>query len=309
MSSTFDQWIFDHENYKSALDVLVAEIELALDGGTPFILPLLGDSRAGKTALLADVRERFADRVSESGHVRVMCVPMPSVASNQALATRIIRSILGNIPVKGKPHEILERARKTMEGAGVRVLMLDEMNHQVEKRSTERAQTKENRHSADWLKELGDLSRISVVVAGLMHVSRIYADNDQLENRGLVPARIEPYAWNVSADRVQYENTLHAAIAHLKDNRWTIEISAELVSRIAYLGGGGYIGKAVDFLARIEECGHSTKRMDLAAVSKAYASKYAAPNGVSFNLESLDDTLLNAAHQSAVRRALRSGRA
>ncbi|KQR60938.1 TniB family NTP-binding protein [Acidovorax sp. Leaf160] len=307
----FDGWIFEHVQYKAAFDALVEEIERVLDGATPIIFPLLGDSRAGKTALLKDLDAHFANRISESGHRKIILVPMPSTASNEALAIQIITTILGDIPVKGKSHEIIKQARKTMETAGVLVLLIDETNHLVEKRSSERAQTKENRHAADFFKELADLSGISVVVAGLSHVIRMYADNDQLENRGLVGARIEPYAWSVIEDRLQFQSMVLAGITHLQDHGWKIDVETEFLTRAAYLGGGGYIGKARDFLVRIEEVGHKRKCLDHELLSRAYKDKYKRnPKDKADPLaqRTIDDVQLNGAHRDALERALRSGR-
>jgi hypothetical protein len=309
MATIFASWIFDHAQYKAVFDTLVEEIERVLEGSSPIIFPLLGDSRAGKTALLEDVVAHFAGHVSPSGHPRVLRVAMPSTASNEALAKRIIALILGDIPVKGKPHEIIERTRLTMEAAGILVLLLDETNHLVEKRATERAQTKENRHAADWFKELGDLSGISVVVAGLSHVIRMYVDNDQLENRGLVGARIEPYAWSVLQDRLQFQNMMRAGISHLREHGWKIDVTEDRLTRLAYLGGGGYIGKARDFLVRIEEVGRKSKCLDANLLSRAYKGKYRLDaHGDPLELEAISDVLLNGAHRKALERALRSGR-
>lgn len=310
MSKTiFDGWIFDHIQYKTPFDAMVEEIDRVLDGGSPIIFPLLGDSRAGKTALLTDLSAHFANHLSPSGHRRVIRVPMPSTASNEALAIRIITTILGEIPIKGKPYQIVDQARRTMEAAGVLVLLIDEVNHLVEKRSTERAQTTENRHAADWFKELGDLSGISVVVAGLSHVIRMYTDNDQLENRGLVGARIHPYAWSVSEDREQFQNMMLAGITHLREHGWQIDVETDFLTRLAYLGGGGYIGKARDFLVRIEEVGLKRKGLDIELLARAYKGKYRFDSmGDPLKLKAIDDVMLNGAHRTALERALRSGR-
>jgi hypothetical protein len=211
--------------------------------------------------------------------------------------------------VKGKAYQILNQARETMKAAGVRVLLVDETNHLVEKRTTEKAQTKENRQTADWFKELGDISGISVVVTGLSHVSRMYSDNDQLENRGLVGARIHPYAWRVDADRIQFENTIKAGSAHMKDHGWSINVDADLLTRVAYFGGGGYIGKARDFLVRIEEIADTRKQLDINLLARAYKDKYPLDSyGDPTLLKAIDDVMLNGAHQKALQRAIKSGR-
>ena len=308
-NNIFKTWIFDHAQYVAVYDSMVTNINRVLNGSTPIVFPLLGDSRTGKTALLKDVCTHFADNKSSSGHNRVIFVSMPATASNEALADRIIKTIVGNISVKGKPHQIIDQARLTMETAGVQVLLVDEVNHLVEKRTSERAQSKENRHAADWFKELGDMSNISVVVAGLTHVSRMYTDNDQLENRGLVGGYIHPYAWSAADDRKQYQNTIQAGMVMFEERGWKIEVPLDLITRVSYFGGGGYIGKARDFLVRIEEVGGPSKRVDHQLLSRAYQDKYRLDNrGDPLLLTSIDDVLLNGAHRKAIGRAVHSGR-
>lgn len=308
-NSIFEGWIYDHEEYTTVFETLTAEIERVLNGSSPIVFPLLGDSRAGKTAMLRDIEARFADQLSPSGHGKVMFVPMPPTASNEAMAVEIIQTILGDIRVKGKTYQILNQARETMKAAGIRVLLVDETNHLVEKRTTERAQTKENRQTADWFKELCDRSGLSIVVTGLSHVSRMYADNDQLENRGLVGARINPYAWSVLADREQFQNTVSAGIEHMRDHGWSINVDTDFLTRVAYFGGGGYIGKARDFLVRIEEIADAGKLLDVKLLGRAYKGKYPLDShGDPTLMTTLDDVMLNGAHQKALQRAIKSGR-
>lgn len=305
--SLFDDWIYEHSQYRDALTRLNDEVSRALSGGSPFILPLLGDSRAGKSALLSDLHSRYVHQTTESGHQRVLLVSMPSAASTDALASTITRAILGPIPIKGRTSDILEQAKNTLVRAGVVALLIDEVNHLIEKRVTQQAQTKGNRHAADWLKELYDQCRISSIIAGLPHVGRMYFDNDQLENRGLRPIKLEPYAWSDREDQKQYRQTIEAATAHLQENGWTIEVDIDRLTRVVYLGGGGYIGKARDFMARLDETGHARKRLDTKLISTAYKHKYGFDTkGDPMLLKAIDDVMLHAAHQAALQRALRS---
>lgn len=305
----FEDWIYEHAQYRAALDRLNGEVSRVLEGGSPFILPLLGDSRAGKSALLDDVKSRYAKTISESGHPRVLLISMPSAASTEALASEITRAILGPVPIKGRTSEILEQAKAAMVRAGVIVLLIDEVNHLVEKRSTQKAQTKGNRHAADWLKELYDQCRISTIIGGLPHVGRLYLDNDQLENRGLRPIRIEPYAWSSSTDQAEFRATIAAGVEHLKDHGWTLEVDLDRLTRVTYLGGGGFVGKARDFMARLDETGRSRKRLDAALVSRAFKEKHGfGDKGDPMLIKSIDDVTLNGAHRAALERALRSGK-
>lgn len=310
MSGTiFDEWIYEHRQYKQSLVTLVEEIDRVLAAGSPFIFPLIGDSRVGKTALLADIELRYANCLSGSGHRRVLRTSMPAAASIEALAISIIHAIMGPIPIKGKTSQILYQARGIMASAGVKVLMIDEVNHLIEKRSTQRAQSKGNRAAADWMKELLDEAGVSIVIAGLTHVTRMYSDNDQLENRGLKGAHMHPYSWSAREDRKEFQSMIGAAVAHFKDHAWHINVEIDLLSRVAYLGGGGYIGKTRDFLARVDEVGRRRRSLDQELLSRVYLEKYRLDaKGDPLKLGPIDDVMLNRAHQLALQRAIHSGR-
>lgn len=309
MSATiFEDWIYEHAEYRKGFDMLAAEIDRVLAGGAPFIFPLIGDSRAGKTALLGDIASRYAAALSLSGHPKVLLTTMPAAASNEALALQINEQLIGPLAIQGSIAQILRRSKGTLKGAGVKVLMVDEFNHLIEKRSTQRAQTKSNRFAADWMKELYDEAGISVVISGLTHVARMYSDNDQLENRGLRGARIHPYAWASAQDRGEFMSTIAAAAAHFKEHGWKVEVDLNLLSRVTYLGGGGYIGKARDYLARMDEVGQPHKRLTRELLSRVYKEKYGFDaKGDPLSLKAIDDVMLNGAHRAAVERALRSG--
>ena len=108
--SIYEDWICLHSKYKSPLDQLVDEIEMALDASPPFVFPLLGHSRTGKTTLLKDVETYFANRLSPTGHPLVLRLSMASAASNESLAARIIKKLL-NDEIRSRSSRPLSPAR------------------------------------------------------------------------------------------------------------------------------------------------------------------------------------------------------
>jgi hypothetical protein len=95
----------------------------------------------------------------------------------------------------------------------------------------------------------------------------------------------------------------------MRDNGWQVNIEIDRLTRIIYLGGGGYIGKARDFLARIETVGKAHKLLDDKLLSKTYKGKYRSDSyGDPLELKFIDDVLLNGAHRKALERAVSSGR-
>lgn len=131
MSDPFKGWICKHDHYNVVVDALAEEIARTLAGGDPFMFMLLGQSRAGKSELLKDVAARNSGRLSESGHPQVLRVPMPTVVTRDALALRIIETVLGTADFKGSLREM---ARGLLADSGILVILLDETNHLAEKR-------------------------------------------------------------------------------------------------------------------------------------------------------------------------------
>lgn len=102
MSDPFKGWICKHDHYNLVMDALAEEVARALAGGEPFMFTLLGQSRAGKSELLKDVESRNSDSLSESGHPKVIRVPMPTVLNRDALALRIVETVLA-LPTSRDP--------------------------------------------------------------------------------------------------------------------------------------------------------------------------------------------------------------
>lgn len=95
----------------------------------------------------------------------------------------------------------------------------------------------------------------------------------------------------------------------MRDHGWTIGVETDLLTRVAYFGGGGYVGKARDFLVRIEEIADTSKHLDIKLLARAYKDKYPLDShGDPTLLKTIDDVMLNGAHQKALQRAIKSGR-
>lgn len=310
--SIFDGWVCPHSKYMSPLDQLINEIQMVLDGKPQFILPILGESRTGKSTLLTDVETYFSKRLSTSGHPLVMRLSMPPAASNEALAVKIIKKLLDDETheVKGKPYQIMDRARVALKEAGVLLLLLEELNHQVEKNSTARAQTKENRAAADWMKELYDESSMSIVLSGLPHVKRLYLDNNQLENRGLRAVMLTAYSWSKPPERDEFVSVVGACLEVFEESGWRIEAKADLIARVTYYGSGGYVGLAMDFFKRIDTASNGNLILSEASLQKAYNDKFTVdwPNEDGDFSIFYDDLLLQKAFREAGDRARASGR-
>jgi hypothetical protein len=302
--SIYENWLLDHRNHAADYDRVVSEIELVLQGGQVIVLMLLGQSGVGKTELLKDVAERFAEHVSDSGHPKILYVPFPTGATPDLLAERIIKQILGLPIVKWPRRELRDRARNLLRTAGVLVVILDETNHAAEARSKQPVQTKTNRQIADWIKEVKDLARVSFLMGGLSHSRRLLKDNEQLEGRALRPIDLAPYAWHVEEQRAAYAEMVAGFVGHARDEGWTVEIDHERLVRASYLCTGGLVGNVARLFARATVLSRSTKRMTAEVLAQAFATRFPERRGGNpFELDQITDEMLNGAHREVLERA------
>ena len=300
MADPFKGWICKHDRYNQVLDALAEEVARALAGGEPFMFTLLGQSRAGKSELLRDVTARNSGSLSKSEHPQVIHVPMPTELNRDALALRIVETVLGTADFK---RPLRDMARRLLGSSGTLVMLLDETNHLAEARRSRAAQSKENRALGDWIKEIFDMSRISIGLSGLPHSVSILADNEQLESRALRPMYLHPYDWSLDSDQKSFRQVVLAFVTQMKASGWAIEAHPEAVTRGAYVCGGGLVGKVRDIFHCAAEIGKHTERLDLPLLAKAFDRRF--PRlviGNPFELPTLTDELLNESHRKTLAR-------
>lgn len=300
-SSIFAGWVHDHPFYASAHEALRSEIDAVLNGGAPFVALLLGVSGAGKSELIKDICGSYADHVGPQGHAKVMWVETPTAVAGESLPLQITEALLGTAPPKAKRAQVRKQTRVALNSAGVKILFVDEVNHFVEARATRDAQTKENRQIADWLKELVELGKISLVLAGLPHVRQLLIDNEQLKRRALKPTVLRPYNWMDPSECVAFAQTVAAFAARFKECEWLVSVPMEELVPRAYGCTGGLIGRLRDLFASAEHLGARDRNLSLQLLSRAYERSFDRPQFDNpFEGEIPRDEVLNRAYQLAI---------
>ncbi|MBA2960518.1 MULTISPECIES: TniB family NTP-binding protein [Ramlibacter] len=299
----YDEWVFDHARYAGAREALLEEVDLVLQGGPRMIAMLLGPSGMGKTELIVDLVASFEDRLTETGHPLVLHVSFPAGSTADALAACIIKKIRNIRLVKGSGAERRESAIGLLQDSGIQVLILDETNHAAEARATRATQTKANRLTADWIKQIFDRAKVSVVMAGLSHSLRLLTDNDQLEGRALRPIEMKPYAWHIDADRKAFRDLVAAFSGQAIEHGWTLDINEDRLSRAAYLASRGLVRPVARLFERAVivtgKGGTLTEKVFARAYDKCLPERQI---GNPFELEEITDEMLNAAHRQLLQK-------
>jgi hypothetical protein len=298
----YEGWVYDHQHYLTAYEDLREEVELVLRGDQKIVAMLLGHSGTGKTEMLRDIEQQFADRVTHSGHPCVLYVSFPAGSTSDSVATRIIKAIRKVPVVKGTAFERRESAKGLLHKAGILLLILDETNHPVELRSARSTQTKANRLTADWIKELfegdKDWDGVSVILSGLPHSRRLLQDNDQLESRAMRPIEVKSYAWHIEADRRAFKELVKAFSGNATESGWTISIPDDHLARAVYLAGRGLVRPVKRLFERAVlvtgKGGALTEQVFVRAYDKCIPERLV---GNPFELKQITDDMLNAAHR------------
>jgi len=308
----YETWVCDHLHYATALDMLMEEIELVLRKGPRTVAMLLGPSGMGKTELLQDIEVRFSDRSTETGRPAVFYVAFPAGTTSDAVAARIIKKILGIPIVKGTAAELRERAIRLLASSGIQVLILDEANHAAEAHSTRATQTKANRLTADWIKEVVDDAKVSVVLAGLPHARRLLTDNEQLEGRALRAIELNPYAWHIDGDRVAFCGLVGEFVGYARHRGWTISVPDDHLTRATYLTCRGLVRPIRRLFERALILSEKDRTVTASVLARAFDKCFPERLvGNPFELETIPDQLLNDAHRQllhAIHEPLQSNR-
>ena len=291
--SIFNDWIFEHPNYRSAHTHLCNAIDLLIEKKNPFLFTLLGPSGSGKTELLKDVMARYA-QANSRGRSTSLMLSMPVAPAGDALPRKIIETLVGPLSIRVTGVEIRAMAARMLVQAEVRILVFDELNHLIEMRKGERAQTKENRRTADWFKELIDQHNISIVLAGLPHTVRFFADNEQFKRRAMRPVELLPYAWSIDCDREAFAQAVHAFVLHLQSEGWTIDVEPDLFVRACYLCSRGSVGGLHKLFSSVERSCRDRRELSALNFANAYETHFGMPGNFNpFESSDISNSQLN----------------
>jgi hypothetical protein len=259
---------------------------------------LAAQSGSGKTELLKDVCASFANDSGRLDKRRVQMVSFPSGTTADALAGRIIRALRPDSWHQLRTSQVRDFSRELLVNEDIGVLLLDEANHITELRSKRSVQTKTNRDTADYLKECVELSRISIVIAGLTHSSRLLLDNEQLEGRALRPIELRPYRWFDEEERRHFSELCAAFLGRAGEMGWRIEMPMPLLMKALYLASGGLTGRVYRMLDRATLNSVKTKVLTFEVMAKAFSERLRELTaGNPFAMTEIKDETLNTAHR------------
>lgn len=189
-------------------------------------ISLLGESGVGKTRLL----KKFCNAHPRIEHkdfteIPVLYTKVPPQGNIDSLASAMLQALGSPFWDKGKPKQLVYQLKCLITKCKVRMIILDEMNHLVDKRGI-----KTHHHIADWIKELSDEMGVPFVLAGIPRAERLLHTNDQMRSRAREVIIIQQFSVESDAAVKEFQSVLKS-FATLMDGLPTIDLSHKTMAR------------------------------------------------------------------------------
>ena len=265
-----DTLLIPHGAFDEATTKIGQYFRAVQHGADPIVVPLVGESRTGKSSVLAYTELCYPRRRLDDGmRVPVLRLKTPSKPTVKGLAEQFLLA-LGDPRFNQHESEIekTNRLLKLLDTCGTRMVMIDEFQHFYDKGTH-----KIMHHVSDWLKILSDESRLAMVVSGLPSCLAVLRQNEQLAGRCMATLTMPRFAWEDDSQRDQFVSVLEAFQRGLSMFDMPRLDNEEMAFRF-YIATGGLMGYLAKILrqATWNAIDADNPTIGLAELSKAYRS-------------------------------------
>jgi hypothetical protein len=179
----------------------------------PECLLIVGPTGSGKSTLIKSYAQQFP--ISDTGvgiHAPVLFTGILSPATIKSLAQRLLTTLGDPAADKGSVATQSLRLRAFFDDCGVELLILDELQHFVDRDSLRVLHDVSN-----WLKDLIKDTGVACVLVGLQGEAELVLQaNTQLHGLFRPPAMLDPFAWDkASPGTIREFRTLLAELDRL----------------------------------------------------------------------------------------------
>lgn len=229
-------------------------------------LLLTADTGTGKSSALKQYAGNFPLRHEVEGVIcPVLFVETPSDPTVKNLAEAILSAMGDPASVRGTAEQKTRRIYKFFASCKVELLLIDEFHHFVEvnRRTVKRDVT-------DWLKNLLNVTRVGVVLAGLPSSEEALRCNQQLARRFSARLHLAPFTYFTDKKQLEFRGLLQCLQKQLPVE--CIDLHTDEVARRIFMATNGVIDYVIKLLE--EACdlirNGDFKFLDLSALSKAF---------------------------------------
>lgn len=222
-----------HEDFRKAIDAMDQAFQMKRDYGLSRHLLCVGQSGTGKSTLKKEMLQRYPniqgqDRIYQP----VLTVDTPSRPTVRNMAEALLIALDEPFYTRGSAIEKTNRIFTLMRQKGVEMLMVDELNHFVD-----RGKPSDICDVADWLKSVIDHTGVSCVLIGLQRCEAVLTYNEQLRRRFSVRLELHPFAIKRPEDLKQFASLIKMfdEMLALPDR---VPITADFVTRTFFATNG-----------------------------------------------------------------------
>jgi hypothetical protein len=239
-----DTILVPHDAFGKAvarLDQCLASVEGSAE---PICIPLVGESRTGKSRVLTHIEMKHPRRRDSNGIIiPVLRVYVPSKPTVKGLAEVLLQKMGDHHFDKGTEGAKTGRLFKLVEECQTQMIMLDEFQHFYDK-----ASHRIWHHVADWLKTFADQSHTALVVSGLKSSLAVINQNEQLAGRFSSPVIMKRFDWANDADRAEFIGILACFTEELGKYFDVPDLGTDEMAFRCYGASGGIIGYVTKLL-------------------------------------------------------------
>jgi len=295
--SVINDIIITHDVFQRALDRMESLWRDA-ESQIPFVSLFVGETGTGKSTIIRTFAMRHPQKRTPEGLiVPVLCINTPSKPTPRGLAERILHSLGDPRPTAGSASSKLDRIVKNLVAAQVRAMVLDDLQHFVDKR-----QQIAIFDASDYLKELIISSGIGLFCFGLPESELVIESNEQLMTRSKAPFKLQRFDWTNKLSQNQFVAVLKGFQEEIKGFEFPDLTSPEMALRM-YLATGGLIRYVAKVLSKalgnaIDTGTHTIRSEDL---SNAWSeevvgsnTEYEDPFSANFSLTDLPNKVAHA---------------
>lgn len=182
-----------HRRWYEITEEIKACHALKAEAAEPQGLLLVGPTGAGKTTLSRSYAQRYPIRYTPTGMVLpVLSATIPTPASEKNLATALLYALGDPLAGRNTTGVMTQRLIKLLRDCHVELVMLDELQHFVD-----RDNRKVLQNASNWLKMVIKEANVSCVLIGLEgEAEQVVSINPQLSRLFGDPLVLAPFSWD-----------------------------------------------------------------------------------------------------------------
>lgn len=240
----------------------------------PQCLMLTGATGIGKSTLLNSYAALYPSEVLEEvTHSPLLKVTVPAKATIRNFITRLLVSIGDPLADKGTIGSMELRLLHLMRMCQVEVLMVDDLQHFVD-RDSERVM----HDISNWLKNLVKETGVTCIIAGLPEAEAVLSANPQLGRLFGDPHRLDPFTWdNKHPETVQEFRTFLKTLESLLPLAQPSHLASMETAWRCFVASGGCMAYLMNLIRRAtyyaiqQDCG----ALDALLLAKAFDNRLA----------------------------------